>query len=122
MSLSERCIYKFIKFYTVTVCVVLLMCHDPAAYSNGEMGLCILSYLTLGMRGPYNMHLSLQDGETPLMWATREGDVELVKLLLDGHADVNMQGKVNSSSISHDMYTLIVRAHCNTLLGWEDLV
>ena len=56
------------------------------------------------------------------MRATREGDVELVKLLLDRGADVNMQGKVNSSSISHDMFAHIVRAHCNTLLGWEDLV
>ena len=68
------------------------------------------------------MHLSLQNGETPLMRATRDGDVELVKLLLDRGADVNMQGKVNSSSISHDMFAHIVRAHCNTLLGWEDLV
>lgn len=37
------------------------------------------------------MYLSLQYGESPLMWATCKGDAELVKLLLDKGAKVNMQ-------------------------------
>lgn len=44
---------------------------------------------------PYNMHLSLQYGETPLMRASHEGDLEIVKLLLDRGAEVNMLGWVS---------------------------
>lgn len=49
------------------------------------------------------MHLSLQNGETPLMCATRNGDVENVKLLLDRGANFNVAdcvSEVTSSSIS----------------------
>ena len=44
---------------------------------------------------PYNMHLSLQFGDTPLMCASHKGLVEYVRLLLDRGAGVNMQDEVS---------------------------
>ena len=41
------------------------------------------------------MHLSLQDGDTPLMVASREGRYRCVQLLLDRGAQVNHQNKVS---------------------------
>ena len=41
------------------------------------------------------MHLSLQDGNTPLMVASREGHDGCVQLLLDRGAQVNHQNKVS---------------------------
>ena len=62
------------------------------------MGLCVLFFVWRGGGGRgggieslYDMYLSLQYGESPLMWATCKGDAELVKLLLDKGAKVNMQ-------------------------------
>ena len=43
------------------------------------------------------MHLSFQNGETALMWASRSGHMECVKVLLGRGADVNMQGKVSAA-------------------------
>ena len=40
------------------------------------------------------MHLSLQDGGTTLMSASKVGHIECVQVLLDKGADVNMQRKV----------------------------
>ena len=42
------------------------------------------------------MHLSLQLGETALIKASRERQVECVKMLLDRGAEVNIQDKVIS--------------------------
>ena len=42
-----------------------------------------------------DMYLSLQDGEIPLIWATRSGDVEFVKLLLDQGVEVNVQANIH---------------------------
>ena len=42
------------------------------------------------------MHLSLQDGDTPLMVATLEGRDGCVQLLLDRDAQVNHQNKVSA--------------------------
>ena len=42
------------------------------------------------------MHLSLQNGDTPLMVATREGHDECVQLLLDRGAPVDHQNKVSA--------------------------
>ena len=41
------------------------------------------------------MLFSLQDGVTALMKASKAGQVECVKMLLDRGAEVNMQDKVN---------------------------
>ena len=41
------------------------------------------------------MHLSLQDGWTALMMASKAETVECVKVLLDGGVQVNMQDKVS---------------------------
>ena len=41
------------------------------------------------------MHLSLQEGWTALLMASKAGHMECVKMLLDKGADVNMQDKVN---------------------------
>ena len=39
-----------------------------------------------------------QDGMTPLMYAAREGNLEVIKtLVLNGHADVNLKESVSSS-------------------------
>ena len=42
------------------------------------------------------MHLSFQDGGTALVWASRYGFMECVKVLLDRGADVNMQDNVSA--------------------------
>ena len=42
------------------------------------------------------MHLSLQDGDTPLMAASRRGHVRCVQLLLDRGAQVDHQNKVSA--------------------------
>ena len=42
------------------------------------------------------MHLSLQNGDTPLMVATREGHYRCVQLLLDRGGQVNHQNKVSA--------------------------
>ena len=44
------------------------------------------------------MHLSFQYGETALIWASREGRMECVKVLLDRGAKVNMQDQVSAIS------------------------
>ena len=43
----------------------------------------------------YYMHLSLQEGHTPLMWASVRGHVECVQLLLDRGAQANLQDVVS---------------------------
>ena len=43
-----------------------------------------------------DMHLSLQDGDTPLMVALRHGDEWCVPLLLNRGAQVNHQNKVSA--------------------------
>ena len=43
----------------------------------------------------YDMYLSLQDQESPLMWALHNGNMDLVKLLLNKGAEVNMQDVVS---------------------------
>ena len=45
-----------------------------------------------------DMHLSLQDGDTPLMVASREGHDGCVQLLLDRGAQVDHQNKVSGSA------------------------
>ena len=42
------------------------------------------------------MHLSLQDGDTPLMVATRKGRDRCVQLLLDRGAQVDHQNEVSA--------------------------
>ena len=42
------------------------------------------------------MHLSLQDGDTPLMVASIRGHTKCVQLLLDRGAQVNHQDKVSA--------------------------
>ena len=42
-----------------------------------------------------DLHLSLQDRWTALMWASGTGEMECVKVLLDRGAEVNMQSKVS---------------------------
>ena len=43
----------------------------------------------------YNVFLSLQDGLTALMYASGEGHLDCVKVLLDKVMEVNMQNKVS---------------------------
>ena len=42
----------------------------------------------------YDVYLSLQNGQSPLMMASAEGHLEIVKLLLDKGAVVNHQNTV----------------------------
>ena len=42
------------------------------------------------------MHLSLQDGNTPLMWASSKGHDGCVQLLLDRGAQIDHQNKVSA--------------------------
>ena len=51
------------------------------------------------------MHLSLQDGWTALMMASKAGHTESVQVLLDKGADVNMQDKV-SGVIIHCVHAM----------------
>ena len=44
------------------------------------------------------MYFSLQDGETALMMASREGHVECVKLLLDEGASADLSDEVRAGS------------------------
>ena len=41
------------------------------------------------------MHLSFQNGDTPLIQVSYYGHMECVQLFLDKGAEVNMQNKVN---------------------------
>ena len=45
------------------------------------------------------MHLSLQDGATALIKASKAGKVECIKLLLDRGAEVNMWNKVSGIDV-----------------------
>ena len=60
------------------------------------------------------MHLSLQDGDTPLMAASRGGHVRCVLLLLDKGAQINHQNKVRTfwdqSSVSKTLSHVLKRA------------
>ena len=47
------------------------------------------------------MHLSLQNGWTALMMASKAGHIECVQVLLDKGADVNMQTWVSGGVIIH---------------------
>ena len=42
------------------------------------------------------MYLCLQDGESSLIVASRNGHFEIVKLLLDKGAEVNLQNRVST--------------------------
>ena len=46
------------------------------------------------------MHLSLQDGATALIKASKAGKVECIKLLLDRGAEVNMWNKVSGEDVN----------------------
>ena len=48
-----------------------------------------------------------QDGNTPLMCASQGGHVEIVEVLLQHHADVNIQ---NSTNVCHLLYTIFNQA------------
>ena len=52
------------------------------------------------------MHLSLQDGETALMKASKAGHMECVQVLLDKGADVNMQHTWVSGVIIHCVHAM----------------
>ena len=54
---------------------------------------------------PCDMTLSLQNGDTPLMFASSIGHVECVKLLLERGAQANNQDKV---SAVHDVISICV--------------
>ena len=56
------------------------------------------------------MHLSLQEGWTALMRASRAGHMECVNVLLDRGAEVNMLNKVSGIII-----------HCNAACTQESL-
>ena len=55
-----------------------------------------VSLCTLYLSAYCPMHLSLQVPWTPLMWASRNGHTECVKVLLERGAQVNMQDKVSA--------------------------
>ena len=52
----------------------------------------------------YDVYLSLQDGQSPLMKSVSRGNVECLQLLLDKGADVNQLYKV--SSLHHEIRSL----------------
>ena len=71
-------------------------------------GPCVLSITScvFDISGtPTMIHLSLQDGWTAVMRASRAGHMECVKVLLDMGAEVNIQDKVSGVIIdsSHAM-------------------
>ena len=51
-----------------------------------------------------------QDGRTALMWASENGDKEVVKLLLDHGADTNLKDKVSVTDMIYmrDVYDMYV--------------
>ena len=51
------------------------------------------------------MHLSLQDGWTALMMASKAGHMEFVQVLLDKGADANIQDRV-SGVIIHCVHAM----------------
>ena len=70
------------------------------------------------------MHLSFQEGWTALIWASCNGHVECVKVLLANGAEVNMHNKVSAISVG-DMFTLLKGAlleFCVCLVYWTTLV
>ena len=50
--------------------------------------------------------LSHQDGQSLLMWASKNGRVEIVRMLLSAGAKVNLQDAVSINSLS-------LLSHCN---------
>ena len=49
------------------------------------------------LHGTLICHSLQQDGRTALMWASREGNVECMRILLERGAQANTQSKVSSS-------------------------
>ena len=49
------------------------------------------------------MHFSLQDGATALMKASKEGQVECIKVLLDASVHVNVQNEVSAVLIKRQV-------------------
>ena len=58
--------------------------------------MCVLTCKSID-GGSYDVDFNLQDGESPLMVASHLGHYEIVKLLLDKGAEVNLQNKVSYS-------------------------
>ena len=74
------------------MCVWLFLCTEPLVYYLWERWV----ECDIGTGTHYDMHLSVQYGDTALMNASRTGRSERVKVLLDRGADVNMQDKVSA--------------------------
>ena len=87
---------------------------------NGEMG--GLWFVACDIGGPpCNMHLSFQNGRTPLIEASSGGHVECVKLLLDRGARTNDQDKVCTvlmRLVLNEMITCVMRVVCASAESW----
>ena len=64
------------------------------------------------------MHFSLQDGATALMKASKEGQVECVKLLLDASVQVNVQNGVSAVLIKLQV-TMWMHIQCMAKYGYN---
>ena len=76
---------------------ILVLCSEKCLIADRyNAHLCVLVYSISLCILSYPMHVFLQEPKTPLMWASLNGHIECVKVLLDRGAQINMQNTVSA--------------------------
>ena len=81
------------KYIVLLNCVFCILYLTHYVSNDVKMGLCDF---VCDVGGTYDVHKSLQNGRTALMWASQRGHLECVKKLLDRGAQVNVQDEVSA--------------------------
>ena len=86
---SEKCPAHVVVSLTYTD-----MCVDMVAALYASCMTCVSTIGTLYVSGDRCTLFTIQDGRSPLMTASFHGCVDVVRVLIDAHADINRRQKV----------------------------